>query len=270
MKKYAIVGTGNMAWHLAQVLPGEVVTVSRGGGLADWPVPVLPYTALAEKAYEAVFLAVPDNAIGAVSAELAKVLSPTLPIVHTSGATPLDRIDDYFRHRGVLWPIRSLRRGEPVGDWRALPLVTYASDRDSREWLTELAQSLSGTVAYLDDRQRAQLHLAAVFSNNFVTALYDVAYRLCREYAVPFELLLPIIRHTAGQQDGSPPRDRQTGAAARGDTATMDRHLALLTDSRYQQLYRDISALILQYRLSEHNADLRGDAHDHLQDEGVT
>ena len=270
MEKYVIVGTGNLAWHLAQVLPGEVVTVSRRGGVAGWPVPVLPYTALGGWSTTAVFLAVPDNAISTVSAELAKLLPPTLPIVHTSGATPLDRIDDYFQHRGVLWPIRSLRRGEPVGDWRDLPLVTYASDVATRKWLTELASSLSATVAYLDDRQRGQLHLAAVFSNNFVTALYDVAYRLCREYAVPFELLLPIIRHTAGQQDGSPPRDRQTGAAARGDTATMQRHLELLTDPQYQQLYRDISALILQYRLTEHDPDLRRDAHDNLQDEGVT
>ena len=269
MDRYAIVGTGNLAWHLAQVLPGDVVLVSRRRGRGKWPVPVLPYGGLTGESLTAVFLAVPDNAIATVSAELTKLLPATLPVVHTSGATPLDRIDDYFQHRGVLWPIRSLRRGEPVDDWRDLPLVTYASDAATRDWLTGLADSLSDTVAYLDDEQRAQLHLAAVFSNNFVTALYDVAYQLCREHEIPFELLLPIIRHTAGQQDGTPPRDRQTGAAARGDTATMQRHQALLTDPRYRRLYEDISSLILQYRLSEHHLDLRGDAHDDLQDEGI-
>ena len=264
MGRYAVVGRGNLAWHLAQVLPGEVVVVSRQPGQEDWPAPVLPYAALADQSVDAVFVAVPDNVIAEVSRQLAALLPPTLRVLHTSGATPLGQLDSYFRHRGVLWPIRSLRRGEAVGTWRDLPLVTFASDAVTRDWLTSLANSLSDTVAYLDDRQRAQLHLAAVFSNNFVTALYEVAYQLCSAHAVPFELLLPIIRHTAAQQDGQPPRDRQTGAAARGDTATMHRHLQLLTDPRYRQLYRDLSQLILEYRLSQHHPHLRRDADDDL------
>ena len=204
-----------------------------------------------------------------VSEELSKLLPPILPIFHTSGATPIDRIDPYFSHRGVLWPIRSLRRGEPVTDWRDLPLVVYASDSPTKTYLEQLAHSLSDTVAYLDDTQRAQLHLAAVFSNNFVTALYDVAHQLCRQHGIPFELLLPIIRNTAAQQDGSPPRDRQTGAAARGDTVTVERHLSLLTDPTYRALYQSLTDLILQYRLPQHHPHLGRDAHDDFEDERV-
>ena len=214
-------------------------------------------------------LAVPDNAIAEVSEALSKVLPPTLPIFHTSGATPIDRINAYFRHRGVLWPIRSLLRGEPVTDWHDLPLVVYASDSPTRTYIEQLARGLSDTVAYLDDTQRAQLHLAAVFSNNFVTALYDVAHQLCQQHGIPFELLLPIIRNTAAQQDGSPPRDRQTGAAARRDTVTIERHLALLTNHTYRNLYRSLTDLILQYRLSQHHPDLGRNAHDNFEDEGV-
>ena len=211
----------------------------------------------------------PDNTIAEVSAALSKLLPPTLPIFHTSGATPIERIDAYFRHRGVLWPIRSLRRGEPVTDWRDLPLVVYASDSPTKTYIEQLAHGLSDTVAYLDDTHRTQLHLAAVFSNNFVTALYDVAHQLCQQHGIPFELLLPIIRNTAARQDGHPPRDRQTGAAARGDTATIGRHLALLTDPTYRDLYRRLTDLILQYRLPQHHPHLGRDAHDDLEDEGV-
>ena len=266
----AIIGTGHLAWHLSQVLPGRVVVVSRNSkSSTDWSVPIISYAALSDYQLQATFLAVPDNAIATVSAQLRTLLPPTLPVFHTSGATPIDRIADYFTHRGVLWPIRSLRQGESVTDWRDLPLVVYASDASTQYYITDLAHLLSDTVAYLDDTQRAQLHLAAVFSNNFVTALYDVAHQLCRQHNIPFKLLLPIIRNTAAQQDGTPPRDRQTGAAARGDTATIERHLSLLTDPTYRHIYQTLTDLILQYRLPQHHPHLRRDPYNDLEDERV-
>ena len=268
--RIAIVGSGNLAWHLAGVLPDRAVVISRDG-TADpsWPVKVLGYDDLPDLDLSAIFLAVPDNAIGPVSSRLATTLPTDLPVYHTSGATPVGRIDGHFRHRGVLWPIRSLREGEPVKDWKDLPLVVSGTTDLANQLVTGLAQELSDTVAVLDDRQRAQLHLAAVFSNNFVTALYEVAFQLCREYDVPFDLLLPIIRNTAQRQDGSQPALSQTGAAARGDTATMERHESLLTREQYRQLYRDMSRLILEYRLPQHDPDLRGDTDDGLQNEGI-
>jgi predicted short-subunit dehydrogenase-like oxidoreductase (DUF2520 family) len=213
-----------------------------------------------------VFLAVPDRAIEAVSEQLLSYLSTDTTIVHTSGATPLSAISSRFSNRGVLWPIRSLRVDEPVAAWRSVPLVIQASNAGTQQQLLTLARSLSDTVSELDDRQRAQLHLAAVFSNNFVTALYEIAHRLCKAHGIPFDLLLPIIRHTALRQDGSSPRLRQTGAAARGDTATMDRHLALIDQPEYTEVYRMMSALILQYRLPQHDPHLRRQANDDLED----
>ena len=265
-----IVGSGNLAWHLAGVLPGRSTVLFRAvDDMGRWPVPLLPLTAVANREWEALILAVPDAAISEVSSALASVIDLATPVIHTSGATPHGRTSDAFRNRGVCWPIRSLRKGEKVGDWRDLPLVLQADAPRSRDYLTSLASGLSERVAWLDDRQRAQLHLAAVFSNNFVTALYDVAFQLCEDEGVPFELLLPIIRHTAGSQDGTRPALRQTGAAARGDRVTMDRHLGLLSTPAYRHLYRSISDLILQYRLTEHDPDLGGEADNDLKNKRI-
>ena len=265
-----IVGNGNLAWHLSAVLPGEVRVISRDPeARAVGSIPVLGYSALSALNPTVVFLAVPDDRIAEVSGQLSRLIPSTVPVIHTSGATPCARIDAHFAHRGVMWPVRSLRRGEAVTDWRDLPLVIYGLSPTVEQLLREVAARLSDTVAWLDDTQRTQLHLAAVFSNNFVTALYEIAFQLCADHAIPFELLLPIIRNTAQRQDGSRPAARQTGAAARGDTATMDRHVGLLQREDYRRLYRDISALILQYRLTEHDADLGGEADDDLKDEGV-
>ena len=260
----AIVGSGNLAWHLAGVLDRPTVYYRGALPSESWPCTLRPLSEIGDHPPRAVLLAVPDAAIRSVSDFLARLVPLATPVVHTSGATPLDQIDRRFAHRGVLWPIRSLRKPEPVGDWTNLPLVVQAGSEVTKRFLAQLAGSLSRTVSWLDDRQRAQLHLAAVFSNNFVTALYEVAYDLCRQHRIPFELLLPIIRHTATTQDGTQPALRQTGAAARGDRVTMQRHLDLLDRPAYRELYERISALILEYRLTEHDAHFGGKADDDL------
>lgn len=265
-----IVGSGNLAWHLAGVLGERATVLFRAvDDMQVWSVPLLPLSAVANHSWEALFLAVPDAAIQDTSASLSRVVDPATPVYHTSGATPLDALSPDFRHRGVLWPIRSLRKGEPVTDWRSLPLVLQAATLPARTYLDKFARDLSDRTEWLDDGQRAQLHLAAVFSNNFVTALYEVSHELCRTHGVPFDLLLPIIRHTAGSQDGSRPALRQTGAAARGDHPTMDRHLGLLERPDYQRLYRDLSRLILEYRLPQYDAHLGGQSDDDLEDQGI-
>ena len=247
-----LVGAGNLSWHLGPVLrrAGYTVTVVSRSPPADWNLPCIGYDQLGGDAGATlwggtVVLGVPDDAIPTVSRRLSELLPPDTPVVHTSGATPTDRIDAYFTHRGALWPIRSLRAREPVADWAELPLAYHATPPPLREALRQLAGELSNYAYALDDQQRAQLHLAAVFSNNFVTWLYQIAYELCRERGIPFGALLPIIRNTALAQDDQPPARRQTGAAARGDHATQLRHLALLADHpKYAEVYRRLSALI--------------------------
>ncbi len=248
MQNIVVIGAGNLAWHLVVVLQDlgkNVVLVSRQPDtVADWPVPVQQ---LAEVAFtpDLIFLAVPDDAIELVSTNLSYSFPDRIPIVHTSGATPISRIDPYFKQSGALWPIRSLRQGEPVGDWRDLPLVYHANNTALAQVLAGLCGELSDLTYALDDEQRARLHLAAVFSNNFVTWLYQISHELCAEQQIPFETLLPIIRNTAMKQDGTAPRLTQTGAAARGDTATIAHHLALLEEHpEYARLYHFMSNLI--------------------------
>ena len=248
MKEILVIGAGNLSWHLVQVLQRaeyDVTLVSRNPArVADWPVRVQPLEDVTGPP-DLILLAVPDGAIHQASTELANHFPVEVPVVHTSGATPTVLINSHFSRRGALWPIRSLRVGETVTDWRDLPLVYHSDDAALARVLSSLAASLSDQTYALNDAQRARLHLAAVFSNNFVTWLYEISHELCTESGVPFEVLLPIIRNTAQKQDGSSPALHQTGAAARDDRTTMDRHLHLLASHpEYQQLYQTFSRLI--------------------------
>jgi len=248
MQEILVIGAGNLAWHLVQVLQKagcDVALVSRDPTrVADWPVRVVPIADI-DPEPDLVFLAVPDDVINRVSTELSLQLAATVPVVHTSGATAVTAVSSYFKRRGALWPIRSLRAGEPVGDWQDLPLAYHGTDAALTQVLSGLCGRLSNLAYELDDDQRAGLHLAAVFSNNFVTWLYQISHELCSESGIPFETLLPIIKNTALMQDGTAPRLTQTGAAARGDLATIARHLELL-DGRpdYTRLYKFMSNMI--------------------------
>lgn len=248
MKEVIVIGAGNLAWHLVQVLSQaglDVSLVSRDPDrVAEWPVRVISMDDLPDQP-ALLFLAVPDNAINRVSAHLSQLLPADVPVVHTSGATPAIMIHSHFEHRGAFWPIRSLRAGEEVTDWQEVPLVYHGSSRALTQVLGELAGRLSPLSYHLNDQQRAQLHLSAVFSNNFVTWLYQISYELCEQSGIPFDILLPIIKNTAIKQDGTAPKLTQTGAAARGDTTTMNRHLELLTTQpEYADLYRRMSRFI--------------------------
>lgn len=264
-----VIGTGNLAWHLVPNLERiglEVAVWTRDIDRFDYQSSKVGFrdgrdsyaavftrknlsgfakTADGSLSFDAVFLAVPDDYIGSVSDRLSQLLAATTPIIHTSGATTTTKINDYFTIRAALWPIRSLRRGEVVAEWKDLPLVYFCDDAIFEDQLAVWAGKMSELTYRLDNEQRAQLHLAAVFSNNFTTWLCQIAYELCEEKNVPFEALVPIIKNTFSRIDATEPALRQTGAAQRGDEATMKRHLDLLEQQpAYADLYRRLSAMI--------------------------
>jgi predicted short-subunit dehydrogenase-like oxidoreductase (DUF2520 family) len=78
------------------------------------------------------------------------------------------------------------------------------------------------------------MHLAAVFCNNFTNHLYALADQFCKKEGIQFSVLLPLIEETAVRLRQMPASTSQTGPAVRNDTATIDKHLALL--EKYPQL----------------------------------
>lgn len=251
MEEIIVVGAGNLAWHLIQILQQaeyDVALASRDPNrVAGWPVRVI---GLADIPVEPamVFIAVPDNAIYTVTAELSLQLPPEVPIIHTSGATPVAKINPYFRQRGALWPIRSLRQGENVTDWRDLPLVFYSDNAALTQVLSELCHQLSDKTYELNDEQRAQLHLAAVFSNNFVTILYQIGYDICKNNSLDFELLSLIVKENRkGFNSTVMPINFLTGPAIRKDYETLNKHINLLSKQDIKDIYEILSKYIIEY-----------------------
>jgi predicted short-subunit dehydrogenase-like oxidoreductase (DUF2520 family) len=189
-----------------------------------------------------------DLYIVAVSDDAIPVLNDTLRlgdryVVHTSGAQPLEAIQNISTHYGVIYPLQSLRKDRKSN--ATIPILIEAVDNDVLRRIRSLAGSLSDQVEVLNSVKRLKMHVAAVFCNNFTNHLLALTHRYCEQEALPFNMLEPLMRETFDRLMRHDPMEVQTGPAIRNDQKTMDCHQKLLTSHPLmQELYPLLSASI--------------------------
>jgi predicted short-subunit dehydrogenase-like oxidoreductase (DUF2520 family) len=183
-----------------------------------------------------VLLCVPDTAIADVAATV-----PVGPwVAHVSGATPLAALAPHVRRFSV-HPLQTFdRSGDPAqldGAWGAVT----AEDDDARVAATWLATTLGLRPFGLPDDARTLYHAGAVFASNYLVTLHRAAALLFAEAGAPVEALEPLVRHTidSGYE--------LTGPIARGDWATVERHLAAIRERAPQldHLYETLAGATL-------------------------
>lgn len=189
-------------------------------------------------------LAISDYAIGKVTRELVSILPEKAFVVHTSGVTPSSVFEDEFENYGVFYPLQSFSKSK-AADFEQIPICVDASKDDLLAQLKDLAQQISPKVYEINDEQRAHLHLAAVYANNFTNYLFHIAHQILEQQNIPFDLLKPLILETAQKVQQNIPKLMQTGPAVRGDEVSIKRHLDLLENhSEWTQIYKLLSRRI--------------------------
>jgi predicted short-subunit dehydrogenase-like oxidoreductase (DUF2520 family) len=249
MTKIVIAGSGRIAWHLGKRLKAKGLPVAQvigrtaehvaslaatlqAGWTTDWSQ-VLPDA-------DWILIAVRDDAI----AEVAEALSRYVPEVlatHTSGATPGVVLKPHFKRYGVFYPLQSFsRERSPV--WSKIPFCVDAERPEDVLFLKKTAKVIGNLVYRVNDEQRAVLHVAAVFANNFANRCFAIASDLLEEKGLPFEMLHPLMEETLAKALLDAPDKMQTGPAARGDADTVARHLEQLKNHPdWQDLYRSLT-----------------------------
>jgi predicted short-subunit dehydrogenase-like oxidoreductase (DUF2520 family) len=247
-----ILGAGRIAWHLGRRLrsKGLPVTqvVSRTVERARTTAEALGATytdkiADIDPATEWLIVAVKDDAIDDVAAEASAVVPHAL-VTHTSGATPGTVLAPFFKRHGVFYPLQtfSLER-QPV--WSKIPFCIDAVAPDDLLMLRKTAKIIGNLVYQVNDEQRAMLHVAAVFANNFTNHCFALADQILQQAELPMEMLHPLMEETLAKALTGSPANMQTGPAIRGDMDTMNRHIALLKqDPKLVELYQKLSESI--------------------------
>lgn len=231
--KINLIGNGNVAWHLTEALaPFCEITTVNSHTLEG-----------ADPAATVTFIAVSDNAIADIAGRLGHQAGI---VVHTSGATPLNILSDKLERSGVIWPLKSLTKGEST-DYSKLPLFIEAKNEDDLKILKEICSRISSEVHVVNSDTRLKLHLAAVFANNFTNHLVALGQDILLQEGMDPRLLVPFVKDALDKLESGTARDMQTGPARRGDSKTMDRHLGLIKDDKMKsEVYRVISQSIIQ------------------------
>lgn len=232
--KFSIIGSGNMAWFLSKKLSesGHHFEGISGRNIVALQeiashFSTIIYPALSDIPDEEehfCFLAVKDNAISEIAGQLH--FKHTI-LLHTSGATSLDILQNAAGYCGVFWPVYSIVKSHlPL--LNDIPVSIEGNNESAEKTILNLAQSVTGKAFHATEQQRLTLHLSAVFVNNFTNHLMAIAEEICHEQNIPFDYLKPIIQQTFERIHSHTAKSSQSGPALRDDGATMAQHLELL------------------------------------------
>lgn len=257
-KNIGIVGAGNVASHLAGALSeagNEIVQViSRSQKSAEdlgARFNALVNTDLSElnQEIDLLILTVPDHVIP----EIVKSLGDFKGIVvHTSGAVSIEVFKPLKCQSGIIYPLQTFTKGREL-DFRTIPIFIEASDERVLFQLKEIFQKISDSVFELDSDNRAQLHLAAVFVNNFTNYMITAANDILHSSGIQKEVMISLIKETFEKSIEMGPDNSQTGPAIRDDITTIKKHLKLLSFSpEHSRVYQCLTEAIQ----SRYNEDL--------------
>jgi len=215
MRRVRIIGPGRAGSSLAAAL-----------GRCGWFVgPLLGRHDDVSSAAEGVDLlvvATPDRVVAEVAASVGTDTDTV--VAHLSGALGLEALAPHVR-RAACHPLVSLADADRGADqlcggaWFAVagdPLVE------------EVVEALGGRSFTIDDANRATYHAAAVLASNHLVALLGQVERVAGPLGIPLDAFLDLAEGSLANVRALGPADALTGPAARGDEATIDRHLSVL------------------------------------------
>lgn len=224
-----IIGSGNVAWHLAHHLKTVGISI-------DWIYSRNQETGIAlatsihstfekeipSKEVDLVLICVTDDAIQLVLNQL----NDSFQAAYTSGTKPLNELE-FNGELGVFYPLQTFSREREI-ELKEVPFFIESTTSTFAQALFDLAWKISSNVQFASSEDRKKLHLAAVMVNNFSNHLVFLAKTYLDEKGLNWEHLKPLIVETAAKLANISPFEAQTGPARRGDEVTIEKQEAML------------------------------------------
>lgn len=248
ISKIYVVGYGNLGKHLSEYFIQN--SLNFGGIFTDQNISIAGIDIYRKSAInqtlksgDVLFVTTKDDEIASV---IHQIENPDVVKIYCSGSVSLETLSA-FSNCGVWYPLYSFSGNTSI-DWNKVPVFIEYSNEYVFEILSNICGELNKEFHVLDSQNRKQLHLAAVFANNFVNACFIGANEVIKENeSLKFDYLLPIIQQTIEKVATGNPKDCQTGPAKRNDVSTMSEQFKTLSNSTSEQeLYAAISKYIQQ------------------------
>jgi predicted short-subunit dehydrogenase-like oxidoreductase (DUF2520 family) len=252
--KIAILGTGNVAWHLAPALEDAGHTITEVFGRDIEKTDAITrrlYTAegkqdldFSESDAEIFILAVSDMAISDLADQV--ILPEDSILVHTSGSVPLEVLGySSASFTGIFYPLQTFSKDRTI-DFSEVPFLLESEDETTLQKLKKLAKSISPLQYLVRSKDRLALHVAAVFASNFSNHMLRISEEIMARQGLDFEMMKPLIIETISKSLELGARKAQTGPAIRSDLSTLDLHHRFLNyNEQVAEIYRLISQDII-------------------------
>jgi predicted short-subunit dehydrogenase-like oxidoreductase (DUF2520 family) len=252
--KISIIGSGNVATHIAKALNLAGVEIAQIWSFHYENAQILAKL-VNTKAVEEIndlnsgsdicLIAVKDDAIPAIVHQLKDYKGL---LAHTSGAVDLGVFEGRTSDYGVFYPLQTFSKQKEL-DFSKVPLCLEAKNANALKQLNTLASLLSKNIYEIDSEKRKILHLSAVFACNFTNHLYVLAQQILAHYQIDFDIIRPLIEETAHKVQTALPSKVQTGPAIRNDQQTLAKHEMLLQEMpQLLEIYRILSESIKKNR----------------------
>src|SRR5690606_5267632 len=154
--------------------------------------------------------AVKDDVLSHISLPFSLVNSA---VIHCSGTSALDILQDKSPHLGVIWPLYSILK-DNVDNIDNIPLIIDYTTTKAQHIISQLSNDIAHNNTYhLNADKRKIMHLNAVLVNNFTNHILTIAEHITQENNLPFDVLHPIIAQTFQNAITHSPSLLQTGPA---------------------------------------------------------
>jgi len=201
-----------------------------------------------------VILAVRDDGIRPLAEALgaARAITGDHVVLHLSGVQGQEALGPLVSSRAALGsfhPLQTIVEPERAparlkGSWAAVEGMPRAVEAAER-----LAQDMGMRPFRIATKAKAIYHAGAVFASNYLVVVEAIAQRLLRHAGLTdadaWAALRPLVEGTFENLGRIEPKDALTGPIARGDTATIMRHLESLTFDD-GKLYRELGRAALE------------------------
>ena len=249
----AIVGTGNVAWHLSLAFHHAGIKVKSIANrdlhksekfISEQGIPAVPKNLNDLLEADIIFLCISDKALLKVIETLN--ISDQKLIVHTSGSHPLSVFKGRnYQEFGVFYPFQTFTKEKRI-NFREVPIFVEGSSEKTENRLTELAKVLSGKVHRMNSSSRMKLHIAGIFASNFTNLVLWESDKILASIGLERDIIQPLVDETVSKAFSIGPADGQTGPAARGDLEIVEKHEAFLEGTPLAILYKKISDQIME------------------------
>lgn len=216
-----------------------------------------------------VFISTPDDDILDIATALANVQGTSArgrTVLHTSGALSssdvLSPVAAKGFHTGSLHPLVSVSDSLSGADKLVGAFFCVEGDAAAGRVAQLIVRDLKGKSFHLASNNKPLYHAAAVMASGHMVALFSIATEMLTQAGLnpktARRVLLSLLESTVENLSASEPARALTGTFARGDLATVKRHLAALSGKELTEALASYKLLGKRsLELAKNNIDIK-------------